>query len=58
VRLPALLVFPLIAFIMPSLFIVLMGPAMMRLLDMLHSSVPKLGGWIWLVLGLLFDLSC
>jgi tight adherence protein C len=44
VRLPALLVFPLIAFIMPSLFIVLMGPSMMRLFDMLQLSIGKVGG--------------
>lgn len=37
VRLPALLVFPLIALIMPSLFIVLGGVAMMRLLDLFSS---------------------
>jgi tight adherence protein C len=44
VRLPALLVFPLIVFIMPSLFIVLMGPTMMRLMDMFQSSVSAAGG--------------
>jgi len=32
-RLPALLTLPLILFIMPSLFIVLIGPAVMRLGD-------------------------
>ena len=38
VRLPALLVFPLIAFILPSLFVSLMGPTMLRLLDLLHAA--------------------
>ncbi len=42
VRLPALLVFPLVAFILPTLFIVMAGPSMMTLLDML--SVTKTGG--------------
>jgi tight adherence protein C len=37
VRLPTLLVLPLIVFIMPSLFIVLAGPAVLRLLDTLHA---------------------
>ena len=37
VRLPALLVFPLIAFILPTLFIALMGPGMLRVLDTLGS---------------------
>jgi tight adherence protein C len=36
-RLPVLLVLPLILFIMPSMFIVLAGPAMMRLTDTLHA---------------------
>jgi tight adherence protein C len=35
VRLPALLVFPLVAFILPTLFIVMAGPSVMTLLDML-----------------------
>jgi tight adherence protein C len=39
VRLPALLVLPLVVFIMPSLFIVLTGPAVLRLLDTLHSAL-------------------
>jgi tight adherence protein C len=38
VRLPALLVFPLIAFILPSLFVALMGPTMLRLLDLLTAA--------------------
>lgn len=36
-RLPVLLVIPLIVFIMPSMFIVLAGPPMMRLTDTLHA---------------------
>ncbi len=36
-RLPALLVLPLIVFIMPALFIVLGGSPVLRLLDTLHS---------------------
>lgn len=36
-RLPVLLVMPLILFIMPSMFIVLAGPAMMKLTDTLHA---------------------
>jgi tight adherence protein C len=36
-RLPALLVLPLIIFIMPALFIVLAGSPVLRLLDSLHS---------------------
>lgn len=35
VKLPAMLIFPLIFFIMPSLYIVLLGPAFMRLYDSL-----------------------
>jgi len=38
-RLPVLLVLPLILFIMPSLFIVLTGPAVLRLIDSLHAAV-------------------
>lgn len=38
VRLPALLVFPLVVFILPSLFIVLMGPTLMTLFDTLRSA--------------------
>lgn len=38
-RLPVLLVMPLILFILPSMFIVLAGPAMMRLTDTLHAVV-------------------
>ena len=38
VRLPAMLVFPLIAFILPTLFIALMGPGMLRVLDTLKST--------------------
>jgi tight adherence protein C len=44
IRLPALLVFPLIAFIMPSLFIALMGPTMLRLLDTLNATTTHVGG--------------
>lgn len=40
VRLPALLVFPLIAFILPTLFIALMGPGMLRVLD----TLGRMGG--------------
>jgi tight adherence protein C len=36
-RLPVLLVMPLILFIMPSMFIVLAGPAMLKLTDTLHA---------------------
>jgi len=36
-RLPALLVLPMILFIMPCLFIVLMGPSVVRLLDALEN---------------------
>ena len=36
-RLPVLLVIPLILFIMPSMFIVLAGPAMLKLTDTLHA---------------------
>jgi tight adherence protein C len=39
VRLPVLLVMPLILFIMPSLFIVLAGPAILHLTDALHAAV-------------------
>lgn len=39
VRLPVLLVMPLILFIMPSLFIVLTGPAVLRLLDSLNAAI-------------------
>jgi tight adherence protein C len=39
VRLPVLLVLPLILFIMPSLFIVLAGPAVLKLMDALHTAV-------------------
>lgn len=39
VRLPVLLVLPLILFIMPSLFIVLAGPAVLKLMDALHAAV-------------------
>ena len=44
VKLPALLVFPLIAFILPSLFIALMGPTLLRLFDMIHGSISRFGG--------------
>jgi tight adherence protein C len=37
VKLPAKLVFPMIGFIMPSLYIVLLGPSFMRLADALTS---------------------
>jgi tight adherence protein C len=36
-RLPVLLVLPLILFVMPSMLIVLAGPAMLKLTDTLHS---------------------
>ena len=36
-RLPALLVLPMIFFIMPCLFVVLMGPSMLRLMDALSA---------------------
>ena len=36
-RLPALLVLPMIFFIMPCLFVVLMGPSVMRLMDALSA---------------------
>ncbi len=39
VRLPVLLVMPLILFIMPSLFIVLVGPAILHLADSLHTVI-------------------
>jgi len=39
VRLPVLLVLPLILFIMPSLFIVLVGPAMLHLMGSLHAAI-------------------
>ena len=39
VRLPVLLVLPLILFIMPSLFIVLVGPAALHLMDSLHAAI-------------------
>ncbi|MBS0561631.1 MAG: type II secretion system F family protein, partial [Proteobacteria bacterium] len=38
VRLPAMLVFPLIAFIMPSVFIVMGGVPILRLLDMFAAT--------------------
>jgi len=37
VKLPAKLIFPMIGFIMPSLYIVLLGPSFMRLADSLSS---------------------
>jgi tight adherence protein C len=37
VKLPAKLIFPLILFIMPSLYIVLLGPSFMKLYDALHA---------------------
>ncbi len=40
VRLPALLVFPLILFILPCLFIVMGASAMMRVFDVLHTISP------------------
>ncbi len=40
-RLPVLLVLPLILFIMPSLFIVLAGPAVLRLMDTLHAALAR-----------------
>lgn len=39
IRLPVLLVLPLILFIMPSLFIVLAGPSVLKLMDSLHAVV-------------------
>ena len=39
VRLPVLLVLPLILFIMPSLFVVLIGPAALHLMDSLHAAI-------------------
>jgi tight adherence protein C len=39
VRLPVLLVMLLILFIMPSLFIVLAGPATLKLMDALQTAV-------------------
>jgi tight adherence protein C len=41
IRLPALLVFPLIGFILPSLFVALMGPTMLRLIDMLRAAATQ-----------------
>ncbi len=38
VRLPAMLVFPLIAFILPALFIALMGPPMLHVMDALSRA--------------------
>jgi tight adherence protein C len=38
VRLPAMLVFPLILFILPTLFIVLIGPAGLQLMKALHAG--------------------
>jgi len=43
-RLPVLLVLPLILFIMPSMFIVLAGPAVLNLSQMLHSMVHLMHG--------------
>ena len=40
-KLPVLLVLPLILFIMPSLFIVLTGPAVLRLINSLHAAVTR-----------------
>ena len=40
-RLPVLLVIPLIVFILPSMFIVLAGPPMMKLTDTLHSAAHR-----------------
>ena len=37
VKLPAKLIFPLILFIMPSLYIVLLGPSFMSLFDSLQA---------------------
>ncbi len=42
VKLPAQLIFPLVLFIMPALWIVLLGPSFMRLSDVLGSV--KIGG--------------
>jgi len=43
-RLPVLLIMPLILFIMPSMFIVLAGPAMMKLTDTLHAVAQTAAG--------------
>jgi tight adherence protein C len=42
VRLPALLVFPVVLFIMPSLYIVLLGTSFLRLHDVLHGITTLL----------------
>lgn len=42
VKLPAKLIFPLILFIMPSLYIVLLGPSFMRLFGVLGTFVERL----------------
>ena len=44
VRLPAMLVFPLIVFIMPSVFIVMGGVPILRLLDMFAATTGGHGG--------------
>jgi tight adherence protein C len=44
IRLPALLVFPLILFIMPSFFIVMAGSPILRLLDFLRATHAHIGG--------------
>lgn len=41
VRLPALLVFPLVAFILPALFIALMGSPMLHVMDALSRATGK-----------------
>ena len=38
VKLPTMLVFPLVVFILPSLFIALLGSPMLRLMDTLHGA--------------------
>lgn len=38
VKLPTMLIFPLVFFILPSLFIALLGSPMLRLMDTLHST--------------------
>jgi tight adherence protein C len=44
IRLPALLVFPLILFIMPSFFIVMAGSPILHLMDFLRAQRAHLGG--------------
>ena len=49
VKLPAKLIFPLIFFIMPSLYIVLLGPSFMQLYDLLGVFTAALpASLIWI----------